>query len=468
MTSEGRRVVLVLVLVLACSSLAAATLACGGTSGQGAARPPSRDPHEVLERERQRKTEGTESLPFLHDDYARALAEAKRTKRPLFVDAWAPWCHSCQSMRAYVLTDPSLAPLANDFVWLTIDTEKESNAAFVARFSNRVWPTLWVVDPEREAATLRWEGTATAPELLTLLATVKDGTRGGAAAATMTFLRANQAAARGEVAEAERGYRDVLGAKDFPERARAVEALVGLLASKKDYAACVELALAEAPRIAAGTSRATLLVTGLSCARDGKRESDLRKLVEAAERAATDTDPRTIADDRSALFEELVEAKKDAGDEAGARATAQAWASFLEHEAARAPTKQARAVFDAHRLSAYLAAGEPERAVPMLSESERDFPEDYNPPARLARAYLTAKRLDDARAAIDRASARVYGPRSLRVFALAADIAKERGDRRGERAALEQALARTARAVLNDNQKKLRGDLEKRLRELPH
>jgi multidrug resistance efflux pump len=103
----------------------------------------------------------------------------------------------------------------------------------------------------------------------------------------------------------------------------------------------------------------------------------------------------------------------------------------------------------------------------MLSESERDFPDDYNPPARLARAYLTAKRLDDARAAIDRASARVYGPRSLRVFALAADIAKERGDRRGERAALEQALARAARAVLNDNQKKLRGDLEKRLRELP-
>ena len=33
----------------------------------------------------------TEALPFIADDYARALREAKETKRPLFVEAWAPW-----------------------------------------------------------------------------------------------------------------------------------------------------------------------------------------------------------------------------------------------------------------------------------------------------------------------------------------------------------------------------------------
>ncbi len=77
------------------------------------------------------------------------------------------------------------------------------------------------------------------------------------------------------------------------------------------------------------------------------------------------------------------------------------------------------------------------------------------------------KRLDDAQAAIGRASARVYGPRSLRIFALAADIAKARGDVPAERAALEQAQARTAKAVLNEGQTKLRAELEKRLRDLP-
>jgi len=437
------------------------TLGCGGTE---AGSRPAQHPHDIVERP---KASVAEALPFIHDDWPRALAEAKRTKRPIFVDAWAPWCHSCQSMRAFVLTDKALAPLANDFVWLTIDTEKDSNAAFAGRFSNHVWPTLWVIDADRESPVLRWEGTATAPELLTLLATVKEGAREGAAEATMAFLRANQAASRGEVAEAERAYRELVTRRDFPERARAVEALVGLLSSKKDYAGCAELAVAEAPRLAPGTSRATLLATGLSCARDGKRASDLRTLADAAERAASDPDPRTIDDDRSALFEELVETKKEQGDGAGAKAMARAWASFLEQAAARAPTKEARAVFDPHRLSAYLAAGEPERAIPMLTDSERVFPEDYNPPARLARAYLTMKRLDDAHAAIERAAARVYGPRSLRVFGLAAEIAKARGDVPGERAALEQALSHTEHAVLNENQKKLRADLAGRLRDLP-
>ncbi len=30
-------------------------------------------------------------LPFIEDDYPRALSEARRLGRPLFVEAWAPW-----------------------------------------------------------------------------------------------------------------------------------------------------------------------------------------------------------------------------------------------------------------------------------------------------------------------------------------------------------------------------------------
>jgi hypothetical protein len=33
----------------------------------------------------------TEALPFIEDDYGRAVAEAKKSKLPIFVDAWAPW-----------------------------------------------------------------------------------------------------------------------------------------------------------------------------------------------------------------------------------------------------------------------------------------------------------------------------------------------------------------------------------------
>ena len=30
-------------------------------------------------------------LPFIEDDYGKALAEARAKKRPIFVEAWAPW-----------------------------------------------------------------------------------------------------------------------------------------------------------------------------------------------------------------------------------------------------------------------------------------------------------------------------------------------------------------------------------------
>jgi len=30
-------------------------------------------------------------LPFIHDDYPRALAKAKQRNVPLFVECWAPW-----------------------------------------------------------------------------------------------------------------------------------------------------------------------------------------------------------------------------------------------------------------------------------------------------------------------------------------------------------------------------------------
>jgi len=30
-------------------------------------------------------------LPFIEDDYNRALSEARGKGRPIFVEAWAPW-----------------------------------------------------------------------------------------------------------------------------------------------------------------------------------------------------------------------------------------------------------------------------------------------------------------------------------------------------------------------------------------
>ena len=112
----------------------------------------------------------------------------------------------------------------------------------------------------------------------------------------------------------------------------------------------------------------------------------------------------------------------------------------------RAKTPAARTVFDSHLLSAAIEMGEPQRAIPWLEKSERDFPKDYNPPARLAAAYKELKRWDDSVAAADRALALAYGPRTLRILGAKADAQLGKGDKAGAKATLERAL-KTAQAL---------------------
>ena len=85
--------------------------------------------------------------------------------------------------------------------------------------------------------------------------------------------------------------------------------------------------------------------------------------------------------------------------------------------------------------------GEIEKAIPMLEQSEKDFPDDYNPPARLSSAYLKLKKYDQALACNDRALAKVYGPRRLRVLATRADIYAGMGNEAEARNTRQQALA---------------------------
>ncbi|MDF2696347.1 MAG: Chromosome partition protein smc, partial [Labilithrix sp.] len=290
-------------------------------------------------------------------------------------------------------------------------------------------------------------------------------TKGAATDAIAAFVRGNHALAAGDVATAEREHRAALAAapKDHPQRVRMVEALVTELALTKQPVPCAEVAAAEAPAMAPGTSRASVIVAGLACAREAKRRADEASLLEFAVRDASARDAHLLPDDRAALYDEAVTTKKESGDAAGARKLASEWAAFLEREAQQAKTQDARASLDPLRVVAYLALEEPERAIPMLEQSEKDFPADYNPPARLGRVYLEMKRLEDAERAAERAAARVYGPRAMQVFTLKADIAKARGDRAGEATALQQALARTEKAVLTVSQKVLRERLVQRL-----
>jgi len=100
-------------------------------------------------------------LSFIEDDYPKALAEARAQHKPLFIDFWATWCHSCLSMQRFVLSDPGMKPVADAAVWSSVETEREPNKAVVEKYPVDAWPTFLIVDPDSGAVLGRFLGSGT-------------------------------------------------------------------------------------------------------------------------------------------------------------------------------------------------------------------------------------------------------------------------------------------------------------------
>jgi thiol-disulfide isomerase/thioredoxin len=396
----------------------------------------------------------TSALPFIADDYPKALAEARAKKLPIFLEAWAPWCHSCRSMQAYVYTDPKLAPYADRFVWLAIDTEKAGNAATVAKFPVSAWPSMFVIDPATETVAYRWTGSATVDQLTAFLdearsrPAAKRAPGAPADPAALALARADKLYGAGEWDAAATAYAAVLAHSAAADAsfARAADAYLFSLLAAERGAECVRAARELLPKLAGRPSSATAAAVGLDCAvrldaAAPERAAAITELEAATRGALADRSLKLATDDLSGLYISLISARDDAKDTAEKAKLLEAWIALLEDGAAKAVDANARAVFDSHRLAAYLEAGQPERAVRMLEAAERDLPADYNPPARLAVAYLAMKKHNLALAASDRALAKSYGPRRLGQLRTRADILLAMGRPADAKAVLEQAIA---------------------------
>jgi tetratricopeptide (TPR) repeat protein len=353
-------------------------------------------------------------------------------------------------MRAFVFTDPALTSRAGQFVWLDLNLDEEGNAALEAKLGVEAFPTYFVVKPEDETVVLRGVGAMTVAEIGTFLDNARAALGGGtpSSPAEAALFRADRLNGEGRKAEAAAAYREALdqAPPGWTPYGRAATALLFLYQVTDGEAKCVALAREALPKVTGTPASAVVALAGLDCAlgldeKDPDRPAAVAPAEAALRRVIADPETGAAADDISSAYPSLIQARKDAGDEAGARKDAEAWAAFLEAQAKAAQTPEQRAVFDSHRLSAYLELGQPERAIPMLKASEADLPDDYNPPARLALAYLKMKKLDEALAASDRALPRVTGPRRLRVLQDRADIFAAKGDAAAARETLQQALA---------------------------
>jgi thiol-disulfide isomerase/thioredoxin len=361
------------------------------------------------------------SLDFIDDDYPKALAVARAQHKPLFIDFWATWCHSCLSMQRYVLSDAGMKPVADQVVWAAIETETEKNKPVVSMFPLDAWPTFLIVDPESEKVLGRFLGSGSVQEIRGF---VQEGVRayrekGSTDAAWAAQREGDAARNRGDLkATAEAYGRAVaLSKPGDPQRPERLNLYIFALLHAKDYQTCVETALREARNLPDSAVGADFQSRAFACAeerpKDDPEAAKVRELTLARLREIlAKKDAPLAADDRSDALANLAEMLDARGSHDEALVAMRERASLLESAAAAAPDATTASTFDPHRVETYLYLNEPQKAEALLKQREKEMPGDYNPPARLARVYLVEKKLPEAEAAVNRALDRM--PRSQR------------------------------------------------------
>jgi tetratricopeptide (TPR) repeat protein len=378
-------------------------------------------------------------ISWIDDDYAKAKARAAKENKLVAVDVWAPWCHSCLSMKNFTMKEKPLGRVASKLVWIALDYDKPENAPFFARVPINAWPTYLVIDPKDDSVVARWLGTGTAEDMAGFFEKAKRGSSDPLSDAHRAIERRAYADA---IAILEPALKEPK--LDPDRRTRLLNAWVEAL-WKSDPAKCAELGVAHLDEVVDSDQGLDTVSTVGGCAAKAdpaKKQSILLKVKERLEKAAAGPAfDKLSVDDRSGVYDTLIETYDELKEDARAKETVERRLSMLDAAAKSAKSPAERATFDAHRLDCAMRLGRFKEAEEMLTRSAADFPKDYNPPARLALLYLKQGRIDEGLVAVDRGLALVYGPRALRLYSTKVDLLVAKKDYAGAKRTIEEGRA---------------------------
>ncbi len=356
-------------------------------------------------------------------------------------------------MRAYVFPDKALAKRAGQFAWLSIDIDNPKNTRFNEKFPVEGVPTILIIDPRTEKPVLSWYGTVTVTQLQKLL---EDGLAAGkprAAGSPEALLsHADELNVSGQSAEAAAAYMAAIkaGGPKWSRFTRAAESMMLTYELTGDYVNGVKAAMEIAPQLPRDQSFVNVMRIGIACSAVEKRTivdghlrftpdpAHLGVIQPLAEEALKV--PGGFADDKAAIYQTLIMIARNANDDALVKKRAAEMWEFLQRQAQSAPSPEGRAALDGARISAANFLNNLSMVVPLLEQSERELPDDYNASQRVASVYMQLKRVDDALAAYKRALPKAEGTYRVSILLSCANICESKGDRTGARNTLEQAL----------------------------
>tara|TARA_R110002073_G_scaffold24260_9_gene82125 strand:+ start:33876 stop:35330 length:1455 start_codon:yes stop_codon:yes gene_type:complete len=393
-------------------------------------------------------TANRSGIVWIHNDYKKAISLAREQSKPLVIDMWAGWCHTCLAMKKGTLADPGLAEIADDVIWLAIDTEDPSSADVMAKFPPKVWPTFFVVSPADETVQASQLGSCSVGDFREF---VDRGSRahrealeaGGklAPGSALAYLRdGDRAWMDNEYQAAADAYAAArkAGGDGWRPKAQSLKNQLAALHKLEDKKDCAALATRELTFMAEqhSSSGVDFIYFAASCAGAlGEAEANvLRARSLAALRGIIDDAQASLsADDRSDALASARGIALELGDTGLATSLAREQQALLATAVAAATTPLEEMTYVWHQVEVHAYLGLGEDILPWVQQLEAKLPTEYDPPYRQAWLLLSMKRYAEAHAAVQRALPLSSGARRGRILGLDASIYKAEGKTAKER-----------------------------------
>jgi thiol:disulfide interchange protein len=94
-------------------------------------------------------------IQFVEANWAKALAEAKKQNKPIFLDAYTSWCGPCKMLKRNTFTDPAVGEFFNkNFINVALDMERGDGIAVAEKYQIRAYPTLIITDADQKSVSL--------------------------------------------------------------------------------------------------------------------------------------------------------------------------------------------------------------------------------------------------------------------------------------------------------------------------
>jgi thioredoxin-related protein len=94
-----------------------------------------------------KKKSPSPGIQFLESSWSKAVEQAQKENKPIFLDAYASWCGPCKLLKRNTFTKKEAGDFFNShFINVAIDMERGDGPALSQKFEVDAYPTLIIAD----------------------------------------------------------------------------------------------------------------------------------------------------------------------------------------------------------------------------------------------------------------------------------------------------------------------------------